>query len=330
MKEPEVSVVVATYNRCEILPGTLESLINQEGDIAYEVIVVDNNSTDDTRSVIDKLRTKPGYEKLSYHFEEKQGVSHARNRGIAAARAPIIAFTDDDIRPASNWISAISAAFKKFPEADCIGGKVLPHAETKFPGWLTDKYWTPLALVDLGEEPLKLNVHKGAGLVAANLAVRASVFAEVGLFQPQLQRVKDSVGSMEDHAYQLQLSAAQKCLMYVPELVVYAHVLPERLDKEYHRRWYCGHGHFYAVMRDAEFESARLRLFDVPSHLYRRTCSNAFDWLKHRFTSKSELEFQQELEMHFFWGFFRKRFADRRSILQFGKQSPDKPSHASQ
>lgn len=330
MKEPEVSVVVATYNRCEILPGTLESLINQEGGTAYEVIVVDNNSTDDTRNVIDNLRAKPGYDKLTYYFEEKQGVSHARNKGIGAARASIIAFTDDDIRPARNWVSSISEAFKRFPDADCIGGKVLPESLTNFPAWLTDKYWTPLALLDLGDESLRLNVHKGAGLVAANLAARASVFKDVGLFHPKLQRVKDSVGSMEDHEYQLRLSAAKKRLMYVPELIVYAHVLEERLSRDYHRRWYCGHGHFYAVMRDAEFESSKLRLFDVPSHLYRRTCSNAFDWLKHRLTSKSEHEFQQELEMHFFWGFFRQRFADRRSFLRFGKSGLDKRNHAPQ
>jgi len=330
MIEPEVSVVVATYNRCEILPGTLESLINQEGETAYEVIVVDNNSTDDTRNVIEKLRAQPGYEKLTYYFEDKQGVSHARNKGIGAARASIIAFTDDDIRPARNWVSSINKAFKQFPEADCIGGKVLPHPETKFPAWLTDKYWTPLALLDLGPEPVKLNVHKGAGLVAANMAARASVFQDVGLFHPQLQRVKDSVGSMEDHEFQLRLSAAKKRLMYVPDLVVYAHVLEERLSKEYHRRWYCGHGHFYAVMRDEEFESSKLRLFDVPSHLYRRTCSNAFDWLKHRLTKKSGLEFQQELEMQFFLGFFRKRFADRRSIIELGKQGPGERKHAPQ
>ena len=74
-------------------------MINQEGETAYEMIVVDNNSTDDTRNVIDKLRAQPGYEKLTYYFEEKQGVARAQ-QGIAAARASIIAFTDDDIRPA--------------------------------------------------------------------------------------------------------------------------------------------------------------------------------------------------------------------------------------
>ena len=329
MKEFEVSVVVATYNRCEILPGTLASLVNQQGDTSYEVIVVDNNSTDDTRNVIEALRNLPGYEKLTYHFEEKQGVSHARNKGIAAARAGIIAFTDDDIRPAVNWVSSIKEAFRKFPDADCIGGKVLPAPETKFPAWLTKEYWTPLALLDLGERPLKLNVRKGAGLVAANLSVRAAAFKDVGMFQPQLQRVKDSVGSMEDHEFQLRLSAARKVLMYVPDLIVYAHVMEERLDRQYHRRWYCGHGHFYAVMRDTEFESSKLRLFDVPSHLYRLACSNAFDWLRNRLRSKSELEFQRELEMYFFWGFFRKRFSDRRSILEPGKQGQGKKNRAS-
>ena len=78
-----------------------------------------------------KLRAQPGYEKLTYYFEDKQGVSHARNTGIAAARASIIAFTDDDIRPANNWVSSISKAFKQFPEADCIGGKVLPRSRNK-------------------------------------------------------------------------------------------------------------------------------------------------------------------------------------------------------
>jgi len=330
MREPEVSVVVATYNRCDVLPGALASLMNQEGDIDYEVIVVDNNSTDDTRNVIEKLRAQPGYEKLTYYLEETQGVSHARNKGIGAARGKILAFTDDDIRPARNWLSGISAGFKRFPEADCIGGKVLPEDDRKFPAWLTNDYWTPLALLDLGNQPIKLDVHHGAGLVGANFAVRASVFNDVGLFRPQLQRVKNSIGSMEDHELQLRLSAAKKRLMYLPELVVYAHVLEERLSKDYHRRWYCGHGHFYALMRDEVFESSKVRLLDVPAHLYRSTWSHAFDWLKYRLTRKGDLEFQRELEIQFFLGFFRKRFSDRRSILQLGKPDSPRSNHAPQ
>ena len=330
MNQPQVSVVVATYNRSEVLRGCLESLMNQDCEgVDYEVILVDNNSTDDTRSTVQSLLQKPGYEKLSYHFESTQGVSHARNQGISLARASIIGFTDDDIRPARDWVASIAAGFRKFPEADCIGGKVLPDPGTKFPEWLTSRYWTPLALVDLGDNPVKLDVQTGAGLVGANMAVRASVFAEVGLFQPQLQRVKGSIGSMEDTEFQFRASAAGKRLMYLPSLVVYAHVLEERLSKAYHRRWYCGHGHFYALMRDEGFESSRFRLFDVPGHLYRRTCASAVGWLKNRLTRQGELEFQHELEMQFFWGFFRKRLGDRRSILRF-KSGSNKNNHAPQ
>jgi glycosyltransferase involved in cell wall biosynthesis len=320
-KEPVVSVVIGTYNRCDVLRGALESLMTQEsGGTDYEVIVVDNNSSDDTRNMVQSLRDKFGGNDLVYCFEQTQGVSHARNRGIAAARGRLIAFTDDDIRPARNWIASISAAFDKFPNADCIGGKVLPQSAMEFPAWLTPEHWTPLALLDMGDEPIDLDVRNGAGLVAANLAARASVFTDVGLFQPQLQRVKNSIGSMEDHEFQLRLSDAKKKLMYVPDLVVHAHVLPERLTKDYHRRWYRGHGYFYAVMRAADFEASKMRVLDVPAHVYRRALSDVCLWMKYRLQNEPEMEFHHEVELSFFWGFFRKRLADRRSILQL-KQS---------
>jgi glycosyltransferase involved in cell wall biosynthesis len=316
-KEPDVSVIVATYNRCEVLRGALDSLLHQQtAGTTYEVIVADNNSTDDTRRVVEELRAASPDVELTYCFEPQQGVSYARNTAIAHARAPILAFTDDDIRPALDWVAAVHNGFKRFPEADCIGGKVLPDPDTTFPEWLTEQHWTPLALLNLGDEPLVLDVQNGAGLVGANLAIRTAVLKEVGSFRPHLQRVKGGIGSLEDTELELRLSVAQKRLMYLPELIVYTQVLDERLDKAYHRRWYCGHGHFYAVMRNEKFEASKLRLFDVPAHLYRSTLSNVFDWLRFRLTNEEELGFQRELELRFFWGFFRKRFAERRSLLR--------------
>jgi glycosyltransferase involved in cell wall biosynthesis len=314
--EPDVSVIVATYNRCKVLRGALESLLDQEtAGTTYEVIVADNNSTDDTRRVVEELRAQSDVN-LVYCFEPEQGVSYARNTGVAHARAPILAFTDDDIRPARDWVAAVHEGFKRFPEADCIGGKVLPDPSITFPEWLTEKHWTPLALLNLGEEPLVLDVQNGAGLVGANLALRAAALKEVGSFRPHLQRVKGGIGSLEDTELELRLSVAGKRLMYLPELVVYTQVLDERLDKAYHRRWYRGHGHFYAVMRNDKFEDSKLRLFDVPAHLYRSTFANVFDWLKYRLTNEQELGFERELELRFFWGFFRKRFAERQSLLR--------------
>jgi glycosyltransferase involved in cell wall biosynthesis len=318
-KAPEVSVIVATYNRGDVLRGAIESLLRAETATTYEVIVVDNNSTDNTRQIVEELQAKSPVD-LFYYFETQQGVSYARNVGVAHARAPILAFTDDDIRPAPDWISSITESFKRFPAADCIGGKVLPDPSIEFPNWLTEQHWPPLALLNLGDAPMVLDVEHGAGLVGANFVVRASALKEVGLFYPELQRVKGGIGSLEDTELQIRLSRAQKRLMYLPELVVYAQVLDERLDKAYHRRWHCGHGHFHAVMRNEEFESSKVRLFDVPGHLYRSTFANAFGWLRCRLTNDDDRGFQRELELRFFWGFFRKRFAERRSVLQLRRR----------
>ena len=123
----DVSVVISTYNRCTLLARALESLQNQDtADVSYEILVVDNNSTDETRAVTQRMiNATPG--RLRYVFESKQGLSYARNAGIASARAKIIAFTDDDVRVANNWVSRIKAGFAAEPSVDFLGGKVLPH-----------------------------------------------------------------------------------------------------------------------------------------------------------------------------------------------------------
>jgi glucosyl-dolichyl phosphate glucuronosyltransferase len=310
---PEVSVIISTYNRADSLRSTLESFREQESDgTDYEIIVVDNNSTDETCDVVASFGHAARQLNVYYCFEGTQGVSYARNKGIATARGRLIAFTDDDIRPTPNWISSIRAAFDNFPNVDCIGGKVLPDSETRFPPWLTQRHWTPLALMDLGDKPLELDVQNGPGLIGANLAVRAGVFNDVGYFDPKLQRVKDSIGSMEDHEFLLRLKRADKRIMYVPSLVVHSHVFPERLTKSYHRRWHVGHGRFYAVMRASDFEASNAKLFNVPGHLYRSALSSLYRRVRYRLKNRPDLEFQYQTDLDFFWGFFRQRIADRR------------------
>src|SRR5690348_3828740 len=99
--EYDVSIVITTYNRCGMLEAALDSALAQEsGGVRYEVIVVDNNSTDQTREVVER-RINEGHANLRYVFEPKQGVSHARNTGVANAAAPVVAFADDDVRVAS-------------------------------------------------------------------------------------------------------------------------------------------------------------------------------------------------------------------------------------
>jgi glucosyl-dolichyl phosphate glucuronosyltransferase len=171
---PDVSVVVSTYNRSSILLPALQSIVGQEaGGVGYELIVVDNNSTDGTRELVEEFIAGCGFPHVRYVFEGRQGLSHGRNAGIAAARAPIVAFTDDDVRVPPDWVASIAAAFRAWPEAGYVGGKVLPLWEAEPPAWLRSRQqWAPLALTDCGPEPFGIGIGKPVCMVGANLAFR--------------------------------------------------------------------------------------------------------------------------------------------------------------
>jgi glucosyl-dolichyl phosphate glucuronosyltransferase len=303
----DVAVIICTYNRCEMLPKALDSMLSQEsGGIRYEVIVVDNNSTDQTRLVCESYLSR-GHHNMRYIFEAKQGISHARNTGISNARAPILAFTDDDVCVADNWVARIKQTFEENPGADGIGGKVLPQWESEPARWLTREHWGPLALLDFGDSPVSVNASNPICLIGANFAFRREVFDHIGLFSPTLQRVGSGIGSMEDHELLLRLWRTNRQTLYTPDIVVKADVQSERLTKQYHRKWHTGHGHFYAIMREEEIERSNARLFDVPAHLYKQALVNSLMWIKHKLYGESDDAFLYETRLCFFRGFFRTR-----------------------
>lgn len=317
----DVSVIICTYNRSGLLPKALESILSQKsGDVRYEVLIVDNNSTDRTRQVCDSFLSQ-GHVNLRYIFEGKQGISYARNTAIVNARAPILAFTDDDVFVSEDWVARIKQAFDDYPEVDAIGGKVLPEWETDPPSWLTREHWGPLALLDFGDGPASVSARNPICLIGANFAFRREVFEHVGLFSPALQRVGGGIGSMEDHELLVRLWQKNRQAMYVPDLVVMAEVQSERVTKQYHRNWHTGHGHFYAIMREEEFERSGARLFDVPAHLYKQALVNSLKFVKHSLFSNDESAFIYETQLHFFMGFFKTRreqflASNNRSVLR--------------
>lgn len=310
----EITVVISTYNRSGMLAGALDSVLGQESEgTLYEVIVVDNNSTDQTRDVVESYIAK-GHKNLRYILEPKQGVSYVRNTGIAEARAEIIAFADDDVRVTKDWIAKIKRVFDQHPEIDCIGGKVLPEWMGSPPRWLNRDHWMPLALLDYGDKPVLINADNPLCLVSANLAVRRRTFLKTGLFAPDLQRVKNGIGSMEDaELLERFWRTGQQCL-YVPDLIVITGVPVERMTKSYHRRWHTGHGYFFAIMRSEAMERSSRRLFDVPAHLYKQAIADIAAWFKCFLFARRERAFTHEIGIRFFLGFFRKRRQDCRTL----------------
>ena len=307
--EFDVSVVIPTYNRCEQLPGAIESLIAQDSDrVRYEVIVVDNNSTDRTRQVVESFCNADV--PVRYVFDRRPGASFARNAGITEANAPIVAFIDDDIRVHPSWMTTLKEKFDAHPEIGFIGGKVLPSWNVTPPHWLTTRHWMPLGLQDHGNDELVLEPVRVTGLISANLAVRRTLLEQVGMFSPKLQLVKGDIGGMEDHELVERMWRAGIIGMYVPQLISETPVDRERTRKKYHRRWHKGHGRNYAVMREERMETSSWYLLGVPAHLYRQAIENALGLIKHWVKRQEELAFFCEVQLWFFYAFWMKRVQD--------------------
>jgi len=288
MNQCAVSVVVSTYNRAGRLSPALDALLAQEGEVSFEIIVVDNNSTDATKEVVEGIARQAGG-RLRYAFEPRQGLSYGRNTGIGLARAPIIALSDDDVRVAPDWVEQLKRTFDEHPDIDYVGGRVLPDWTAPPPGWLTTAHWSPLALQDYGSESKVVSRERTVCLVGANLAFRRRVFDLVGFFSPALGRIKEGIGSTEDHEMQLRVWRAGMQGLYTPAVVTVAEVTPDRMSKAYHRRWHRGNGRYCAMMRLRELVPADLgpmsepkdivTLFGSPAFVYADLFRFGHNWL---------------------------------------------------
>lgn len=307
---PDVSVVISTYNRCSMLPLALESLLHQETHgFSYEVVVVDNNSTDDTRTVIQSFE-KLSNGKIQYYFEAKQGVSHGWNAGIDASRATIIAFTDDDLVMPADWVANIKRAFDQHPEVSFIGGRVLPVWPHERPRWLSRALWAPLALQDADQE---FYTDEQCPVCLLNKCFRREAFEAVGKFKPELGRIKDGIGSLEDDELQRRLWKSGRRGLHVPSVTVHSPVAAERMTREYYRAWYTGRGRHFAMMRESVFETSRGHLFDVPFHLYRQAIADCLSWSINLLTADMAHAFERELNLRFFRGFYKQRLSEFRA-----------------
>lgn len=231
LRTPSISVVICTWNRAAQLRLTLDSLAGQKGCEGHdvEVIVVDNNSSDDTRDFVEARALDWPLGSLLYAFESQQGKQFALNRGIGLAKAQVLAFTDDDILFQADWLSIIADVFSDL-DIDIVGGKTLiawPPAGR--PDWFADSMNAVPGAVDLGAQ-LQLPAPAHYTPAGGNMAVRRTLFDRVGLFSETHFRHMD-------HEFGMRCHRAGVRMAYVPRLVVHAPVDDAIMNKRYFRRW---------------------------------------------------------------------------------------------
>lgn len=241
----KVSVIICSYNGAERLPRALASLaaLQLPPSLRWEVIVVDNHSTDETREVATRFaRQLP----IRCVTEPRQGVSAARNRGVAEATGDLIAFTDDDVEVDSRWLQYLTGAATEQPEAAFLGGKILPRWPLPPPSWLAEHSRTllsgPVVHYDRGEEPHFLPADERWMFYGANMAFRAAVFRTGYRFDERLGRQPGTLISGEETELMMRIARKGGRGFYVPEAVVYHPVPLERMTESYLRRWFVGMG----------------------------------------------------------------------------------------
>ncbi|MDP5339032.1 MAG: glycosyltransferase, partial [Nodularia sp. (in: cyanobacteria)] len=240
MPDYQISAIICTHNRDTYLGAAIDSLLAQDFTAEFEVVVVDNGSSDRTREVVEQ---RLGDSRVKYVFEPTIGLSVARNTGARVASAEIIAYLDDDAVASVSWLQVLSAAYQNNSKLAIAGGKVtlLWPPNTEPPSWLSPGLAGNLGAYDLGDRMIYIE-QPGLTPRGLNYSLRRSFLAEIGGFDPQLGRVGKNLLSNEE--LQMTEFALQRGwqVAYLPEALVAHNVAPERLNRAWflNRGWWQG------------------------------------------------------------------------------------------
>ncbi len=267
-----ISIILCTYNRASLLAKTIRSILDcAVSNINYELLIVDNNSTDNTKDVILSFNDNH----VRYIFEPNQGLSNARNRGIKESQGNMLIFTDDDVIVDRNWIKSIYNCFIQHPDCIAVGGRILPDfTDVKVPKWIKDNYREfpgPIVSHDYGEDCFEYP--ERMYFVGANMAFRREVFDKYGLFNPNLGfNAKDNIMIPgEETDIFKRIKAGGDKILYCGKALVYHPVPQDRCNLNYIIRWHIGGGRGYAREDMNEYKR---KFLGIPLWLYRKIFLN--------------------------------------------------------
>ncbi|MBW4445435.1 MAG: glycosyltransferase family 2 protein [Spirirestis rafaelensis WJT71-NPBG6] len=240
MPDTQISAIICTHNRDTYLGAAIDSLLAQEFADGFEVVVVDNNSSDRTSEVVKQRLSDP---RLKYVFEPVLGLSVARNTGAKESRGEIIAYLDDDAVACDRWLQILYSAYENNSTLAIAGGKVtlLWPQGIQQPRWLSPGLAANLGAYDLGDSIVYIE-QPGLTPRGLNYSIRRSFLNEIGGFDPHLGRVgKNLLSNEELQMTELALQRGWQ-VAYLPDALVAHNVAPERLNRFWflNRGWWQG------------------------------------------------------------------------------------------
>lgn len=292
----KLDVVVPTYNRSQMLSAAISSLLRAPMPLGLEVTlwIVDNNSSDDTESVVHQIQAKAVFP-CFYIKETTQGSSQARNAGISAGNGEIVGFIDDDEEVDENWFKVVAREFAG-KGTQFIAGACLPDWDAPAPAWLfaVPGYQATIGVqVPLPRSPIGGN--NQTLFWGGNAAVRRSVFECVGLFSTILGRSAKSLLGAEDKDLEARMVSLGLHGIYVPDMIIYHHVPAYRLTHGYFRRNNFWAGVSQGVM-DRDSRAPVRYMLGIPRYRIGNALKGLASLARHLFCAREEgLAFADEL-----------------------------------
>lgn len=308
-----LDIVIPTFNRKALLEKAVRSVFRAipSPELTVRVLVVDNNGTDGTKALVKELQADAPFP-LLYIRECKQGLSNARNAGIAASEADLIGFIDDDEQLQADWLGVIAREFQDL-SLDFIGGPYLADWVSPVPDWLPPGYHSAIGAIP-PKPRSNFDVFEGV-LMGGNAVLRRRIFAEVGTYAPHLGRSSKGLLSEEDAEFHRRLRKAGKQGLYVPDLAILHYVAPERLTRRYHRKWVLWRGISQGVL-DRELKEPVRYFAGVPRYKIGRALRSLFTMPLHRFAANGKARaFADELASWDLAGFIYGRYFFRPEVF---------------
>lgn len=231
-----LSIIVCTYNRDKYLYGALKCIAeNGFPADAYEIILVNNMSTDNTEA--ECQRFGHDYPDVNFHYfvETSQGLSFARNRGIKESRGETLLFLDDDSYIQQDYLKNLQRQLNDHPEADAFGGKIDPIFESgEAPKWLSKWNYSWVSAIDIGD---KVCQFEGKAFpIGANMGIRKAMLEKTGVFNTQLGRSKKNLMGGEEKDLFERIQQQEGLIYYFPDVIVNHVIPPTRTTKDYVKR----------------------------------------------------------------------------------------------
>ena len=229
----KISIIVCTYNRDKYLYGALECIAKNDFDKQnYEVVLVNNNSTDNTESECQRFNVAYPDVKFRYFVETQQGLSYARNRGIAESTGEMLVFLDDDSFVKPDYLSNLAKNLEDYPQTMAFGGKITPRFETgEAPKWLCKWTYSWVSAIDKGAEVVLFEGNSYP--IGANMGFRKVCVEKCGDFNTSLGRTKKNLMGGEEKDIFNRFKENQMPIYYFPNIEVEHVIPPTRTTKEY-------------------------------------------------------------------------------------------------